>query len=208
MLAITWDDYQKYGCPNCGCDSAKAGHVSGGGSCFGTCRHCNLHFEIRADEFTVPSWKHSEHPINPADPNSESVMEHAFLVFPHPRKGTEKWHWEPKDERPKDGGEYWQSRGIGYDLSGFVKTKYAGERIHEMVKSVLGVEKPKTWLDYRENEPTWIQYKFSPDEFDLVKLDGLATDGIVTEDMLRECVKMKESSEKEASNEKDSKGNT
>lgn len=35
----------------------------------------------------------------------------------------------------------------GYDLSGFVKTKAAGERILAMVHEVLGTDKCETYLD-------------------------------------------------------------
>lgn len=31
-------------------------------------------------------------------------------------------------------GEYWRSRGVGYDLSGFVVSKLAGERLTRLVK--------------------------------------------------------------------------
>lgn len=64
-------------------------------------------------------------------------------------------------------GEYWSSRGVGYDLSGFVRTKKAGERILAMVHEVLGTTECKTFLDYRPSEPTWIQFKFQKEEFDL-----------------------------------------
>lgn len=37
--------------------------------------------------------------------------------------------------------------GVGYDLSGFVKTKAAGERILAMVHEVLGTDKCETYLD-------------------------------------------------------------
>ena len=90
------------------------------------------------------------------------------------------------DVRPEH-GEYWSPRGIGYDLSGFVKSKRAGERIHEIVKKVLGKEKPKSWLDYRENEPTWIQYKLHPEEFNLEQIYIKTKDsGILTEEILIE----------------------
>ena len=129
MLAIIWEEYQKYGCPNCGCDSSKAGYFSVGGVSFGTCRYCKLHFELRYDRNTKPCVKSGVHPENPEDPNSKLVMESGILI-PHPRVGIPKWKWSPKDERPDSEGEYWKSRGIGYDLSGFVKTKKAGLRIH------------------------------------------------------------------------------
>ena len=98
---------------------------------------------------------------------------------------NQRVHYVAPDERPEE-GEYWTSRGIGYDLSGFVKSKKAGERLLRMVKLVLETDEPKSWLDYRESEPNWIQFKFQKEEFDLEKLDSLVTDGIITLEILKE----------------------
>ena len=96
------------------------------------------------------------------------------------------------DIRPESGeGEYWSSRGPGYpDISGFVKSKQAGERIDKMVSEIIG-DNHKSWLDYRETEPTWIQYKFHQDEFDLEMLDKLSKEnnGIITKDIIKKCIK-------------------
>lgn len=102
---------------------------------------------------------------------------------------NQRVHYVAPDERPED-GEYWTSRGVGYDLSGFVKSKPAGERLLRMVKYVLETDEPKSWLDYRENEPEWIQFKFQKEEFDLEKLDGLArkNNDILTIEIIRQCV--------------------
>ena len=100
--------------------------------------------------------------------------------------------FDPKDKRPEDGGEYWKSRGAStYDVSGFVVSKPAGERLLRMVKYILETDEPKTFLDYREFEPNWIQFKFSAEEFDVEKLDQMAkaNDNIITEQIVRQCVK-------------------
>ena len=100
--------------------------------------------------------------------------------------------FDPKDKRPEGGGEYWKSRGASsYDVSGFVESKPAGERLLRMVKYVLETDEPKTWLDYREFEPNWIQFKFSAEEFDVEKLDQMARDNgdVLTEAIVRRCVK-------------------
>lgn len=47
MLSILYDEYLKWGCPNCGCDAIKGSCVSGGGLTSGTCKHCGIHFEVR-----------------------------------------------------------------------------------------------------------------------------------------------------------------
>lgn len=107
----------------------------------------------------------------------------------HPRKGT-PWHpYNFPDPRPDGGGEYWAARGIGYDLSGFVKSKDAGERLFEMVRKVVQKEPILSWLDYRECEPEWIQFKFQKEEFDLKRLMKLSQEagGVLTEEILQEC---------------------
>ena len=99
------------------------------------------------------------------------------------------------DVRPDGEGEYWHSRGAGVpDISGFVKSKQAGERINMMVDRVLGTYEHKSWLDYREYEPEWIQYKFHQDEFDMERLDEMAraNGNVLTEQIVRQCVKPKE----------------
>lgn len=95
------------------------------------------------------------------------------------------------DKRPEV-GEYWRSRGASdYDCSGFVVSKLAGERLLRLVKYVLETDTPKSWLDFREHEPNWIQVKFNHEEFDLEKLHLLSIEngGVVTEEILRKCKK-------------------
>lgn len=95
------------------------------------------------------------------------------------------------DTRPEK-GEFWTSRGAtSFDCSGFVVSKLAGERLRRMVNCVLEKDETKSWLDYRDYDPNWIQYKFSAEEFDVEKLDEKARENnnILTEDILRECVK-------------------
>lgn len=100
------------------------------------------------------------------------------------------------DSRPEGGGEFWYSRGCGTgcdgfpDCSGFVVSKKAGERISRMVKYILEDDEPSSYLDYREYEPTHIQYKFSGTEFDVEKLskESKENNGVITEEMLRNCM--------------------
>ena len=67
-----------------------------------------------------------------------------------------KMFYVAPDSKPEV-GEYWRSRG--YDLSGFVVSKLAGERLTRLVKYVLNIDEPLSHLDYREFEPNWIQFK-------------------------------------------------
>lgn len=101
--------------------------------------------------------------------------------------------FDPRDERPAV-GEYWKSRGAStFDVSGFITSKAAGLRLLRMVRYILDTDEPKTWLDYRENEPNWIQFKFSAEEFDIEKLDdsSRANGDVITEQIIRDCVKTK-----------------
>ena len=98
-----------------------------------------------------------------------------------------KMFYAAPDSKPEV-GEYWRSRG--YDLSGFVVSKLAGERLTRLVKYVLNTDEPLSHLDYREFEPNWIQFKFQEEEFNLELLDKLAraNDNIVNEAILRQCM--------------------
>lgn len=100
-----------------------------------------------------------------------------------------KMFYVAPDSKPEV-GEYWRSRGVGYDLSGFVVFKLAGERLARLVKYVLNTDEPLSHLDYREFEPNWIQFKFQKEEFNLELLDKLAraNDNIVNEAILRQCI--------------------
>lgn len=98
-----------------------------------------------------------------------------------------KMFYVAPDSKPEV-GEYWRSRGVGYDLSGFVVSKLAGERLTRLVKYVLNTDEPLSHLDYREFEPNWIQFKFQKEEFNLELLDKLAreNENIVNEAILRQ----------------------
>lgn len=54
---------------------------------------------------------------------------------------------------------------------------------------VLGTKECKTYLDYRPSEPTWIQFKFDKDEFNLDAIDeaSRALGGIITKEIIKQC---------------------
>ena len=103
-------------------------------------------------------------------------------------KYSQRLYYVAPDERPNE-GEYCTSRGVGYDLSCFVKSKLAGERILRMIKYILETDNPKSFLDYREYEPNWIQFKFKKEEFDLTLLDKLIkqNNNVITLEILKQC---------------------
>ncbi len=184
MLAVYYEEQNLYGCPNCGCDTTIRDNCYRGDQPTGTCKSCGLHYQILADKDTKQAVRFG---TGRKDENGKDIMEFPIII-PHPRKGIPKWHYELPDVRPEY-GEYWQPRGIGYDLSGFVKCKQAGIRILEMVREVLKKDIPESWLDYREHEPFWIQFKMQKTEFDLEKLEKMVNDnnGIITKEILTEC---------------------
>lgn len=184
MIAVNYLEDEEYGCPNCGCDRAIWDSCYIGNQPGVTCKNCGLHYQIMGKGITKSEVGFSTGRV---DENGKTIMEYPVLI-PHPRKGIPKWHYENPDIRPEY-GDYWSPRGIGYDLSGFVKSKKAGERILDMVKDVLKTDNPKSWLDYRESEPDWIQFKFQKEEFDLEKLrqSAIDNDNVLTKEILIEC---------------------
>lgn len=68
MLSILYDEYLKWGCPNCGCDAIKGSCVSGGGLTSGTLGTVKVGVRIPQsrqgfwmDKDAVPD---SEHKVN------------------------------------------------------------------------------------------------------------------------------------------------
>ena len=53
----------------------------------------------------------------------------------------------------------------------------------------LELQSVKTFLDYRPSEPTWIQFKFQKEEFDLDMLDALSrkNGGVITKEIIEKC---------------------
>ena len=173
-ISVSWSDFQKYGCVKCGCLFIHS-NMSGGGASPVTCGECNEHFVLLADGLTESPISFGEEKYKPP-------------LVEHPRKGLWPQEFVRPDIRPKGiDGEFWSTRGVGYDLSGFVQSKEAGERIVNMVREIVGQE-AKTWLDYREREPLWIQVKIqAEDGFDLKALNMICKDGVITKGRLQSC---------------------
>ena len=178
VIAVSWSEFQRHGCVKCGCEYCYNGPVSGGGSNPVTCGECGEGFIVLADGL-----KESRIGFG-GGKDTEAVYP---KLQKHPR--TEPWHkYVRPDIRPEGEGEFFNSRGVGYDLAGFVKSKQAGERVVQMFKEVIG-EDAKTWLDYRENEPTWIQVKVQSEDVDLEVLHSLVKeDGIITATKIKKAI--------------------
>lgn len=102
----------------------------------------------------------------------------------------------PDTEDPASTEVEWRTRGVsdGLDVAGYVNSRPAGIRLLHMVQELLGVDDPKnmkSWLDFREREPNYIQFKFSAKEFDVNKIDELArqNDNKLSKAILTQCLK-------------------
>jgi hypothetical protein len=76
------------------------------------------------------------------------------------------------------------------DLSLLVESKEDGEILFEMIKYILNKEEIKSYLDYREDQPNWIQLKiYREDGFDLEKIyDFTNINKYLSYNKLKECV--------------------
>jgi len=171
IIAISWAEFNAYGCVNCGCEDVfNPTGISGGGGAFAKCGECSTEFYIVADGLKKSNWTNCPE------------------VQTHPRVGIPKHPYIKPDLKPEGEGEFFSPRGVGSDLAGFVKSKEGGERIVRMFEVVLR-RKVTTWLDYREHEPNWIQVKVQPEDCDLEKLCELtSSDGIITIDKIKQSL--------------------
>lgn len=195
MIAISSSDFERFGCVNCGCDfSYNPGPVSGNGTFPAKCGECGTEFVILADGL-------KESGIGFGTGTSD-VYTYPKLQA-HPRKGISKHKFVRPDIRPENGiGEFCKSRGVGYDLACFVKSKEAGKRIVDMFDKIFEERKgthkdcecfvcgkAPAWLDYRPSEPLWIQVKIQyckDHEKNINVLSQLISeDGIITEEKIR-----------------------
>lgn len=185
MIAVSYSDYDKYGCTKCGCAFCYTNGVSSQESTLVTCGECNNNFVILGDGVKKSS---SGYKLNGEE-------EFTFPVLSkHPREGILKHAFVRPDVRPENGkGDFCEPRGVGYDVACFVKSKQAGERITSMINRVCSGNKEGfvCHLDYRENEPLWIQVKIDyPSELrahlliDLIKKNN----NVIDEDIVLEAM--------------------
>ncbi len=185
IIAVSYKSYQKFGCPHCGYQHC-ASSMSGGGASDCICPECSKTSVVLAEGLTTSSIGFGDPPVFP-------------VLEKHPREGIPS-HGTP-DMRPTS-GDFFNSRGIGLDwipgcfvcggkkdlhpnIAAFVKTKEAGERVVKLFTT--GV-----FLDYRSQEPTWIQVKIGACEKhkpNLEALHALTKDGIITQEKVDEAKK-------------------
>jgi len=222
MHVVRNRDYMFAGCVYCGCDYCfNAIGVRGGGVSVLECGECNESFIVLADGRTQSTMGfgvkegHVTTRFNFIEEGIPELVKQTCYdddgywyptVGEHPRRDIAKHEYVKPDIRPDDGiGEFWTPRGVGHDghspnISGFVKSKQAGERILEMFQNARNKNNQfkdestelteNTWLDYRKREPDWIQFKVSSDDADVNRLYELTKDtSIITQDIIDEVCK-------------------
>jgi hypothetical protein len=184
IIAVSLQEFCEFGCPYCGFRSGYT-HVSAGGAAAWSCGagDCGKTCCVLAEGITK-----SPMGINDIYPELQD----------HPRRGTPK-HGVP-DKKPKGGGEFFHSRGVGFDhtpgcfvcggekklynnIAAFVQCKESGERVAAMFKQ-------GAWLDFRAYEPDYVQVKVGACKkhlpnlqklHDLTKEDVVITDARIKE---------------------------
>lgn len=215
MIEIRQSEFDLYGCPSCGCSHFSLDWSSQVDK-HGYCGECKEEFNIVRDEYmdsietkeAVSYKKIFESSMDLIEDNPTLIEEiKSNLEFiniyldpynncvPHPRKGTPKHKLVIKDVRPEDGiGEYCTPRPLGYDLACFVKSKEAGQRITDMINKINEESDEKLfscWLDYRKNEPLWIQVKINYKDktrASILRSYIINNDNIITEDIVRKVL--------------------
>ena len=186
IKAISYKDYQEYGCPCCNnLNIPVKSHeftVKENEASRIECQECGVDFIIqgaevkesnigfrnhRTEDFYVPTLE--EHP------NQEPA--HTYVI---------------PDKRPENGvGDFCNPRGFnGSEMACFVTSKEAGQRITKMINQIKN-ETPESnftcYLDHREHEPFWIQAKINySNDFKNRVLHSLIVnnDRTITEDMI------------------------
>lgn len=180
IIAISQKDFDNWGCPHCGCNYTSTPGMITGTSVYVKCNECETEFITLADDVYQSNISASTNDGPGVYPELQK----------HPRENIPSHKYTRPDIRPETGGEFWNPRPIGYDLSGVVKSQEAGLRIVQMIEKIIE-KTPESWCDYRPHKPNWIQVKIkAADGFDLCKLRDLCEDdNIITEQRLRQSHK-------------------
>lgn len=186
VIAVSFKDFEKYGCPYCGYRSGS-NSLSGRGAATFECGECRNTSIMLGEGVEMSPFGIGDPPVYPK-------------LQKHPREGTPS-HGNA-DTKPEIGGEFFRSRGIGLDITpgcfvcggdqtmynniaAYVNTKEAGERILVFFKS-------GAWLDYRPQSPDYVQVKIGAcdkHKDKLKKLNALCNDGIITEEKVADAQK-------------------
>ncbi len=187
IQAVAMTEVNLFGCPYCGFRSGSV-LLQAKGAAMWSCGECR-----RTSVLLTKGLRRS--PIG---------LDTSYgIAYPklrsHPRRGIPA-HGKA-DQRPSAGGEYFSSRGIGFDttpgcficggepklqhnIAAFVKTKESGER-------VVGIFKYGARLDYRPHEPDRVQVKIGAchgHRYNLEYLEELVQGGIITQSIISQAL--------------------
>jgi hypothetical protein len=186
-IAVAFKEFEESGCPYCGYRSGSS-PISGGGTSIFICGECNGTCAILAEGVTR---------------STIGFGVHFPELVAHPRRGIPK-HGSP-DTPPEQGGEHFNSRGLGLDITSgcfvcggiedmysniaaYVQNKQAGERVVAMFQH-------GAWLDYRNFEPDYVQVKIGACDHhraNLELLDKLTHEngGVITTEIVQQVTKL------------------
>ena len=188
MIAISNRDNEKFGCPYCGCDLATLSDCATRGffstdrmECTVKCMECNQEYLILGDELEQSTF------TIPIKIDGKSKNEY-IKVQMHPRRGIPAHEYKERDGRPTY-GDYCEPRSDYSPLVCFVKSRLAGERIAEMINSFDGIH---CKLNYRPDEPRWIQVSISSDSAreSFLREKLRKTGCVITKELVEEVMSM------------------
>jgi hypothetical protein len=162
QIAISWSDYQQHGCPNCGCASSHGSGAQGGGTIPSQCLECG-------SQFVILSYGLKKSTIGFSEGQSDDKKDILYypLLVKHPREAISKHEYVNQKK-----GEHYSPKGLRSDLTSFVKSPEAKQRVIEMYQEIFrefedksklidlfGTSEFSELLDYASEESIAIQVK-------------------------------------------------
>ena len=182
MIAIKYKEYEKYGCPNCGCDSISEHIKLPKDSSLVRCKNCNLNYFISSDK----------NPLNVEFEVDGKFEQPQLIVHPRKKSELEKWSKPNLYIRPNISEYYYIDCEVCIPLTITdnreeliveVTSEISAKNIINMIKSVLGVE--ECYSNYSVEDYNKILVSFNQYEFDIVKLlEFLVCTNYITSELL------------------------
>lgn len=95
MIAININDFYKYGCPKCGCNSATVPNKDDKGTSIHICLECHSKYIVLDDGVNKSSIAVN---TNTKDKDGYNIIEYPELQS-HPRKGLPCHEWSPLNRK-------------------------------------------------------------------------------------------------------------
>lgn len=181
MIAIKYKEYEKYGCPNCGCDSISEHIKLPKDSSLVRCKNCNLNYFISSDK----------NPLNVEFEVDGKFEQPQLIVHPRKKSELEKWSKPNLYIRPSISKYYYINSEVcipltmtdDKELIAEVTSELAAKNIIDMIKSVLSVE--DSYSNYSVKDYNKILVSFNQYEFDTIKLlEFLSCTHYITNELL------------------------